>query len=174
MSLANSGSSPSDLTLPPKTPPPPPKLDASWDRVCACSFGHYPWDDWKRWALAQGLDAKVAGQARLLIREAFNHAWEGWLQIICGWDDDGLALFEFGRRAPEKALRQWNVLMRTDGFRGTFIPKLEHGPGVICGSMPGDCMTGCSFKLRSTRSAGSRSQNPKLTMQNPKSHAPHP
>jgi hypothetical protein len=123
MSLANSGSSPSDLTLPPKTPPPPPKLDASWDRVCACSFGHYPWDDWKRWALAQGLDAKVAGQARLLIREAFNHAWEGWLQIICGWDDDGLALFEFGRRAPEKALRQWNVLMRTDGFRGDIHPE---------------------------------------------------
>ncbi len=93
--------------------------------MCACSFGHYPWDDWKRWALAQGLDPKVAGQARLLIREAFNHAWEGWLQIICGWDDDGLALFEFGRRAPEKALRQWNVLMRTDGFRGDIHPETQ-------------------------------------------------
>jgi len=29
----------SDLTLPPKTSPPPPKLDPSWEVVCACSFG---------------------------------------------------------------------------------------------------------------------------------------
>lgn len=115
----------SDLTPPAKIQTPAPKLDPAWDVVCACSFGHYPWDDWERWALARGLDARVAGQARLLIREAFNHAWAGWLQIICGWDDDGRALFEFGQRAPEKALRQWGILMRTDGFRGDIHPQTQ-------------------------------------------------
>ena len=29
----------SDLTLPPTTSPPSPKLDPSWEVVCACSFG---------------------------------------------------------------------------------------------------------------------------------------
>ena len=74
--------------------PPPPQLNLHFD-VCAGTFGHYPWDDWERWALARGLDAELAGQGRLLIREAFNHGWEAWLQNFCGWSDDGQALLAF-------------------------------------------------------------------------------
>ena len=126
MSLANSGSSPSVLTPPPQTSVPSvskPRLNL--DQIYGCEFLHYPWDEWERWALAQGLDPRVAGQARLLIREAFNHGWEDWLKIICGWSDDGRALLEFAQRAPERALRQWGILMRTDGFRGDHDPATQ-------------------------------------------------
>lgn len=115
----------SDLTPPVKLRPPLPKLDPSWDVVCACSFGQYPWDDWERWALAQGLNPSVAGQARLLIREWFNHSWAGELKAICGWSDDGRALLRQARRAPKKALAQWNILMRTDGLRGDIYPQTQ-------------------------------------------------
>lgn len=109
----------SDLT--PSAPPPAPvvprpRLDET--RVLDCEVFHYPWDDWERWALAQGLDPAVAGQARLLIREAFQHDWPEELRGLCGWRDDGQALFKLARRAPKKALRQWDILMRTDGLRG--------------------------------------------------------
>jgi hypothetical protein len=66
----------------------PPKLNLRFD-VCACSFGGYPWDDWERFALASDLDAELAGLGRLLVREAYNHGWEAWLQNRCGWGDDG-------------------------------------------------------------------------------------
>ena len=115
---------PSQTTTPPSSAPSP-RLDES--RVLDCEPFHYPWDDWEQWALAQGLDPRVAGQARLLIREAFNHGWEDWLKIICGWRDDGRALLELGQRAPERALRQWGILMRTDGFRGDHPPLSRSG-----------------------------------------------
>lgn len=102
------------------TPPPSPVLDES--QVLGCEYLHYPWDEWERWALAQGLDPSVAGQARLLIREAFNHGWPEELRVLCGWRDDGQALFKLARRAPKKALAQWDILMRTDGFRGDDHP----------------------------------------------------
>lgn len=113
----------SRLTSFPPASPPPPKLDPSWDVVCACSLGQYPWDEWERWAVARGLDPRVAGQARLLIREWFQHSWAGELKAICGWSDDGRALFRQARRAPKKALAQWNILMRTDGLRGDIHPQ---------------------------------------------------
>ena len=102
--------------------PPRPKLDLRFD-VCACSFGHYPWDDWERWALSRGLDAGTAGQARLLIREAYNHGWEGWLQNLCGWEDDGQALLAFALRSPRKARWCISRLMETDGLRGDVHPQ---------------------------------------------------
>lgn len=98
----------------------PPKLKPDLDAVCACTFGHYPWDDWHRHALARGLDAELAGLGRLLIREAFNHGWESWLQSACGWSDDGQALLALALRAPKFARRDWNILMRTDGLRGDY------------------------------------------------------
>lgn len=110
----------SGLTLPAKIPPP--KLDLGFD-VCACAFGHYPWDDWERWALAQGLDGELAGQGRLLIREAYNHGWEPWLQSRCGWSDDGAELLAFALRSPRAARYQWEILMRTDGLRGDYRPR---------------------------------------------------
>ena len=98
----------------------PPTLNPDLDAVCACSFGCYPWDDWERHALARGLDADLAGLGRLLVREAFNHGWEAWLQNLCGWSDDGQALLAFALRAPKLARRQWDILMRTDGLRGDY------------------------------------------------------
>jgi hypothetical protein len=100
------------------TPSAPPKLDL--DAVLDCAFGNYPWDNWHRHALARGLDAELAGLGRLLVREAFNHGWESWLQSLCGWSDDGQALLAFARRAPRQARRQWAILMRTDGLRGDY------------------------------------------------------
>jgi len=111
----------SNLTAsPPNAAAPPPQLNPDIDAVCACSFGGYPWDDWERHALACGLDAEFAGLGRLLIREAFNHSWESWLQARCGWSDDGQALLACALRAPQTARRQWEILMRTDGLRGDY------------------------------------------------------
>ncbi len=108
----------SGLTLSAETSPP--RLQLDLDAVCACAFGGYPWDDWERHALASGLDAGLAGLGRLLIREAFNHSWESWLQNLCGWGDDGRALLALALRAPRTARRQWDILMRTDGLRGDY------------------------------------------------------
>ena len=112
----------------------PPKLNLDFD-VCACAFGHYPWDDWERFALARGLDPELAGLGRLLIREAFNHGWEGWLQSLCGWRDDlsaealaqagGQALLALALRAPARARWCWSRLMETDGLRGDVHPKTK-------------------------------------------------
>jgi hypothetical protein len=101
--------------------PPLPKLDLHFD-VCACTFGHYPWDDWERFARARGLDAETAGLGRLLVREAYNHGWEAWLQSLCGWSDDGAALLAFALREPEKARWCFARLMDTDGLRGDVHP----------------------------------------------------
>ena len=111
-----SKSSSSSLTLSPKIPPP--KLDL--DAVLDCTYGHYPWDDWERYALACGLDADLAGFARLLIREAFQHDWPDGLKPVCGWSDDGQALLAFALRSPKAARRQWDILFRTDGLRGDY------------------------------------------------------
>lgn len=97
----------------------PPKLNLGFD-VCASTFGHYPWDDWERFALARGLDAELAGLGRLLVREAYQHDWTDELKALCGWSDDGQALLTFARRAPRQARRQWDILMRTDGLRGDY------------------------------------------------------
>jgi len=114
----------SGLTLSAETSPP--RLNPDLDAVCACSFGGYPWDDWERHALARGLDAELAGLGRLLIREAFNHSWEAWLQHRCGWGDDGRALLALALRAPKSARRQWEILMRTDGLRGDYPSPTAH------------------------------------------------
>jgi hypothetical protein len=102
----------------------PPKLNLAFD-MCACTFGHYPWDDWERFALARGLDAQTAGLGRLLIREAYNHGWEGWLQSLCGWSDDGQALLAFALRAPANARWAFARLLETDGLRGDVHPDTK-------------------------------------------------
>ena len=119
-------SKPSSSGLTPSAETSPPQLNPALDAVCACSFGHYPWDDWHRHALARGLDAELAGQGRLLVREAFNHSWDSWLQSLCGWSDDGQALLACALRAPKTARRQWEILMRTDGLRGDYPSPEQH------------------------------------------------
>ena len=98
---------------------PPPRLDPG--DVFQCDVGHFPWDEWERWALAEGLDAEIAGQARLLIREAFNHGWNERLMSLCGWRDDGRELFRQAHRSPREVLYLWDILMRTDGLRGDYL-----------------------------------------------------
>lgn len=93
--------------------------------MCGCSRGHYPWDDWERFARARGLDVEIAGLGRLLIREAYNHGWEGWLQNLCGWGGEGQALLAFALRAPEKARWCFSRLMETDGLRGDAHPETK-------------------------------------------------
>jgi hypothetical protein len=99
----------------------PPRLDPH--NAFAHEAGDFPWDQWERWAIGQGLDQDVAAQAGLLIREAVNHAWDEGLVSLCGWGDDGRALFVQALRSPKRALGQCDILMRTDGFRGDYPPR---------------------------------------------------
>ncbi len=111
----------SPLTPFSKPASPKPRLDES--RVIGCEYLHYPWDDWERWALAQGLDPDLAGLARLTIREAYQHQWSDRLKSLCGWQDDGRRMLRFALRSPEKARQRWNRLLETDGLRGEYDPK---------------------------------------------------
>jgi hypothetical protein len=138
-----SKTSSSSLTPSPKTLPPPPRLDL--DAVLDCTYGHYPWDDWERYALACGLDDELAGLARLLIREAFQHDWPDWLKPVCGWSDDlpaprlrqagGQALLNFALGSPRAARRQWDILFRTDGLRGDYRSRSTEW---VCGYLRAD------------------------------------
>jgi hypothetical protein len=105
-------------TEPPGTAIPKPGLDQS--RVLDCEPFYYPWDDWERWALSQGLEPRLAGLARLVIREAFQHDWPWWLVGVTGWADDGQGMLDLALRAPRVARRQWDILLRTDGLRGDY------------------------------------------------------
>ena len=121
MSLTISTDSVLGLTPFSKTTVPTPRLDES--RVIGCEYLHYPWDDWERWALAQGLDRDLAGLARLTIREAYQHQWSDRLKSLCGWRDGGGRMLRLALRSPEKAKRRWNRLLETDGLRGEYDEK---------------------------------------------------
>ena len=108
------------LTLPPTIIPFTPKPILDEARVLDCEFGKYPWDDWHRWAIAQGLDEDLAGLGRLTIREAYNHGWDARLKSLCGWRDDGKRMLKFALRSPAKARYRWNRLLETDGYRGEY------------------------------------------------------
>lgn len=111
-------SKPSSSGLTPSAKTSSPRLDLN--AVLDCSFGNYPWDDWHGYALARGLPPELAGQGRLLVREAYQHDWPDELKALCGWGDDGQALLALALRAPRTARRQWDILMRTDGLRGDY------------------------------------------------------
>jgi hypothetical protein len=111
----------SHLTPSPKIAVPRPVLDES--RIGECEYLHYPWDDWERWAIDQGLDRNMAALARLTIREAYQHNWDERLKSLCGWRDHGKRMLKFALRSPEKARYRWNRLLETDGYRGEYDPK---------------------------------------------------
>jgi hypothetical protein len=106
---------------PPRPSAPKPRLDE--ERVLGCEYGHYPWDDWERWAIAQGLDRDLAGLGRLTIREAYQHQWDERLKSLCGWRDNGGRMLKFALRSPAKARYRWNRLLETDGYRGEYDAK---------------------------------------------------
>jgi len=113
----------SRLTPPPPARPwvPSPRLAEA--RVLGCEYGHYPWDDWERWAVAQGLGRDLAGLGRLAIREAYQHQWDERFKSLCGWRDHGRRMLRLALRSPEKARQRWNRLLETDGCRGEYDPK---------------------------------------------------
>jgi hypothetical protein len=112
----------SEIGLTPFTPAAPsPRLDEN--RVIGCEYLHYPWDDWEHWAIAQGLDARLAAFGRLTVREAYQHQWDDVLKRLCGWQDDGQAMLAYALRFPQAARRQWDILLRTDGLRGDYKPR---------------------------------------------------
>jgi hypothetical protein len=51
-------------------------LDIFDSEVLDCAYGHYPWDDWERDALAAGVPKDLVGLGRLtvLIRNCFLRA----------------------------------------------------------------------------------------------------
>lgn len=69
-------------------------------RVLSCAFGHYPWDDWERAALAAGVPEDLAGLGRLTMREAYQHQWSDRLKSLCGWRDDGKRMTKLALRSP--------------------------------------------------------------------------
>lgn len=88
--------------------------------VLQCTYGHYPWDDWQKAALAAGVPEDLAGLGRLTMREAFQHLWDARLQSLCGWHDQGKRMIRLALRSPEKAEKRWQRLLDTDGYRGEY------------------------------------------------------
>ena len=91
--------------------------------VWQCVFGHYPWDDWERDALAAGVPESLAGLGRLTVREAYQHDWSDRLKSLCGWYDRGGRMIRLALRSPKTAEKRWNRLLETDGLRGEYNLK---------------------------------------------------
>jgi len=91
--------------------------------VLQCTFGHYPWDDWEKDALAAGVPKDLAGLGRLVVREAYQHDWDDHLKSLCGWYDRGGRMIKLALRSSEKARRRWEHLLETDGNRGRYDEK---------------------------------------------------
>jgi len=90
--------------------------------VLPCTFGHYPWDDWQKDALAAGVPKDLAGLGRLVVREAYQHDWSDELKSLCGWYDQGKRMIKFALHSPKEARRRWQRLLDTDGLRGDYHP----------------------------------------------------
>lgn len=88
------------------------------EQVLQCSYGHYPWDDWEKAALAASVPQDLAGLGRLTMREAFQHDWDARLKSLCGWHDQGRRMIELALRSPQTAEKRWQRLLDTDGNRG--------------------------------------------------------
>jgi hypothetical protein len=88
------------------------------ERVLGCTYGHYPWDDWERTALAAGVPKSLAGLGRLTMREAYQHQWDDRLKSLCGWCDEGRRMTRLALRSPQTAEKRWQRLLDTDGYRG--------------------------------------------------------
>jgi hypothetical protein len=95
-------------------------LDVLDSEVLQCTFGHYPWDDWERDALAAGVSKELAGLGRLTVREAYQHDWSDRLKSLCGWYDQGGRMIRLALRSPGTAEKRWQRLLDTDGCRGEY------------------------------------------------------
>ena len=93
-------------------------LDVFGSEVLSCAYGHYPWDDWERDALAAGVSKELASLGRLTVREAYQHGWDDRLKSLCGWYDRGQRMIKLALRSPATAEKRWQRLLDTDGYRG--------------------------------------------------------
>ena len=93
----------------------PPRLRD--DEVMGCVYGFYPWDEWQRWAFANGVPMNLATLGRAVIREAWQHDWSEELRAECGWRDDGRAMLALALTRPKRALARWSELLDSDGGR---------------------------------------------------------
>jgi hypothetical protein len=93
-------------------------IDVLRSHVLQCTYGHYPWDDWKKKALEKGVPEKLADLGRAVMREAFQHDWPENLKSLCGWHDEGLCMIRIALRSPKTAEKRWQRLLETDGLRG--------------------------------------------------------
>lgn len=93
----------------------PPRLRD--DEVMGCVYGFYPWDEWQRWAFANGVPMNLATLGRAVIREAWQHDWSEELRAECGWRDDGRAMLALALTQPKRALARWSKLLDSDGGR---------------------------------------------------------
>mgnify|MGYP003635779909 FL=1 len=73
----------------------------------------YAWDEWERYALAEGIDPGLASLCRSTIRDAYRHHWKGHAYYLCIGSNN---LTELARRAPELCARLCGLLRETDGL----------------------------------------------------------
>lgn len=86
-------------------------------RYYCCADGEYPWDQWKQWALDDGVDGQLAELGRQTIRVAHEHGWPAELQSECGWGDNGAAMIRLALAQPADAEARWKTLLDTNGGR---------------------------------------------------------
>ena len=94
--------------------PPEPNLDETL-KLKPGFPGTYPWDDWERFAIANGLDPKMATLGRAVVREAYQHDWNTWVKSLCGWQDNGKRMLKFALQSPDEARVLWECLLKLDG-----------------------------------------------------------
>ena len=93
------------------------------ERVLGCTFGHYPWDDWERAALAAGVPKELAGLGRLTMREAYQHGWRDRLKSLLRLErrgqahDQAGAAFTRDRRKPLATVARHGRLSRASTTR---------------------------------------------------------
>ena len=90
--------------------------------------GCWPWDDWQRFALEQGLAPDLATLGRAVMREADQHCWCWRLMAECGWGDAGRAMLARALKHPARTAARWQWLLTTDGLRSDPWERDEHYP----------------------------------------------
>jgi len=80
----------------------------------------YHWDEWEAEALSRGVTPELVSLGRGVMREEFQHDWEGFgLEVGV---EAGPSMIELALNYPEKAHQRWKHLLDTDGERVRLLP----------------------------------------------------